>query len=98
MPFRCRQKLSVAQAGRIFFEVGTPNPDTGFFEFSEVPQQLKLPDVSMTDLAACLKAGVPLEQVKCKLITPDTHGLARRLNDIKELGNNNSNGENNDEV
>lgn len=98
MPFRCRQKLSVAQAGRIFFEVGTPNPDTGVVELSEVPQQVKLPDVSMTDLAASLKAGVPLEQVKCKLIAPDVHGLARKLNDIKEPENNPSNGDNNNEV
>lgn len=84
MPFRLRQKMQSYAAGKIFFEVGTPNPDTGVVEFTDVPQQVALPSPEMTDLAACLKAGVSLEKINCKLISPDTHALAERLNSIKE--------------
>lgn len=84
MPFRCRQKMQSYSAGKIFFEVGTPNEATGVLEFSDVPQHGSLPSAQMTDLAACLKAGVSLEKINCKLISPDTHALAERLNSIKE--------------
>lgn len=84
MPFRCRQKMLIYGAGEIFFTVGTPNPDTGVVEFSDVPQQCKLPDVEMTDLSTCLKAGVSLERVNCKLISPDTRSLVAKLRDIKD--------------
>lgn len=84
MPFRCRQKMHHYPCGLIYYEVGQPNPDTGVVEFTDVCQQAKLPDVEMTDLKASLKAGVNLQQVKCKLITGDTHALAERLNGLKE--------------
>lgn len=84
MPFRCRQKMPHYSCGLIYYSVSQPNPDTGFVEYSDVCQQGKLPDVEMTDLQASLKAGVNLQQVKCKLITGDTHALAERLNAIKE--------------
>lgn len=84
MPFRCRQKMPHCSCGYIYYEVGQPNPDTGVVEFSDVCQQAMLPDVEMTDLRASLKAGINLQQVKCKLITGDTHVLAERLNLLKE--------------
>lgn len=84
MPFRCRQKMQSYAAGKIFFEVGFTNPDTGLVEFRDVPQQSTLPDVEMTDLQACLKAGVNLQKKNCKLISPDSFALAERFNAIKE--------------
>lgn len=88
MPFRKRQEMQSYAAGKIYFSVGTPNPDTGIVEYSDVCQQDKLPDVEMTDLRACIKAGVSLEKTNCKLISPDTHKLANRLSDFKELESN----------
>lgn len=84
MPFRCRQKMQVYSAGKIFYRVGTPNSDTGIVEYSDMPQQVLLPDAELTDLVSCLKAGVSLEKVNCKLISPDSHALAERLGAIKE--------------
>lgn len=68
MPFRCRQKMTIYPAGSIEFESLVPNPDTCICEVRSMPQQRKLPDVDMTDLAASLKAGVNLQQVNCKLV------------------------------
>lgn len=68
MPFRCRQKMYFSPSGSIVYSVASPNPDTGILEYKDAPQQVMLPSVEMTDLAASLKAGVSLEQVSCKLV------------------------------
>lgn len=82
MPFRCRQKMQSYAAGKIFFEVGTPNPDTGIVEFSDMPQQVSLPSPDMTDLNACLKAGVSLEKTNCKLLSPDSRTFSKVLDSV----------------
>ena len=100
MPFRLRQHMQFYPAGVITYSVGAPNPDTGIVEYKYVEQNgpsAVLPDVDMTDLQSCLKAGVDLKKVNCKLISPDSHALAMRLGDIEDTEQTISSGEVEDE-
>lgn len=87
MPFRCRQRLVDYASYAIMYRVGQPNPDTGIVDYREVAQNgfsAKLPDVEMTDLRSCLKAGVSLEKVNCKLIDGDVRPLMAAIaGDVK---------------
>lgn len=71
MGMRLLQSMRPAgRAGQIKYIQVHSNPDTGACERVEVEQCAVLPDAKQTDLGLLIKAGVPLEQVNCKLINP----------------------------
>jgi hypothetical protein len=77
MAIRPRTKYEPIVGNKIFLEVFEANIETGVAERKLVDQCAELPDPKTLDLELMLKAGVPLDQVNCKLLDPvGTVGLA----------------------
>lgn len=71
MSFRNFQPFAPSfRAGKIVISYLRTNEQTGMSERFEQSQNDRLPSTDMTDLASLLKAGVPLEDVSCKLLNP----------------------------
>lgn len=69
MPFRCKQKFipdGLAVGLNVVLSIG----QNGFAEEVKEKFSKELPPVEMYDPAACIKAGVNLEQVNTKVLSP----------------------------
>lgn len=67
MAFRCFQRPCRFKAYRIYLTYLQPDA-LGVASLVSVDQSEPLPDPSMTDLKACLDAGVDLKDTNCKLL------------------------------
>lgn len=90
MSFRCRQKFHVAGlAGFAAIEmVDDVNADGVSVVHIFNPHNTILPDGSMFDLVSLVKAKVPLEATRTKILGGDTMVIADALNDYEETNNN----------
>lgn len=70
MPLRVRQKLEQFGSGEIFYTTSRVDEQTGLCESVQVSQNIALPPKQKTDLSLMLKAGVPMQQVRCNLLDP----------------------------
>ena len=70
MPLRKRQDLESFSFGHIYYDQLQVDPDSGVACVKSVDQCVALPDKKNTNLGLLLKAGVPLEETRSKLIDP----------------------------
>lgn len=86
MPFRSRQKFHAAGlAGFAALEmVDDVDPDGVSVVHIFNPHNAVLPDGSMFDLVSLVKAKVPLEATRTKILGGDTMAIADALNDYEE--------------
>lgn len=85
MAFRSRQKMVLLGGWAALENVEERDPDTGVVRIRKYnPSDDVLPPAEKFELETLLKAGVPLQQVRTKILSPDVTPLAEALADAED--------------
>lgn len=85
MAFRCRPSMVILGGWSAFEDVDEVDVDTGRTTHKKFnPHREKLPPIENFELENLMKAGIPLQQTRTKVLAPNVTGIVESLAALPE--------------